>query len=164
MKGGSTLKGPRWLRPLSPSNKALVKKKGFVLRKGQTATDEAQKEEEREFQQDRVGPGRRQVMPEWWQSAAVGDASSSKAPGAGSSPQKMALNPYVGPMGLYGESSSLYPQASGLGSSSIREEGSMNGIEGQDSQGRRLKFLDQAAAEKGGSKQDLMNRIANIHR
>lgn len=67
--------GPQLLHPLALGNKSLAKKmsNGYQGKKA----SEVGLVEDREFKQDRVGPGKRQVMPEWWQSAG-GDASSSE--------------------------------------------------------------------------------------
>ena len=70
-KSGPAVNGPRWLRPLAPDG--LGKKKGKAP---PSMATEVIAEEDNEFKQERVGPGKRQVMPEWWQNA--GDASSSE--------------------------------------------------------------------------------------
>jgi len=160
-KKGSLINQPRWIQPLSPARKAVASKsKASPTRNARVAADVERAAlndmQEQEFQQARVGPGKTRVMPEWWQSA--GHASSINKQTTSSGPAK--LNPYAGPMGLYGESASFKAEASG----SICQDGLMPGLQGQGSEGRRLMFLDEAAADKGQSKHDLMNRIAVIHR
>ena len=88
------------------------------------------------------------------------NAGSLPGNGRGPAPpmKKFSLNPYAGPMGLYGESSSVNRQGSLAG------EGSASGVSAQDSTSKKLKFIDQVLAEKGETEHDLMNRIATIHR
>ena len=71
-KSGPAVNGPRWLRPLAPGG--VGKKMGKAP--PSMATEVIAEEEDNEFKQERVGPGKRQVMPEWWQNA--GDAPSSE--------------------------------------------------------------------------------------